>query len=53
MHGKFELQVGRKFVTLFYKHRVSLFEEGNVLSLSQLVYVIYLALMKCDLDTLM
>ena len=53
MHDMFDLQVGRKFVKLFNKHGVTLFEEGNVLSLFQLVYVIYLALMKCDLDTLM
>lgn len=34
MPDMFDLQVGRKFVKLFNKHGITLFEEGNVLSLS-------------------
>lgn len=34
MPDMFDLQVGIKFVKLFNKHGITLFEEGNVLSLS-------------------
>ena len=34
MPDMFDLQVGRKFVKSFNKHGITLFEEGNVLSLS-------------------
>lgn len=52
MHNIFDLQVGLGFVKLLYKQRVTWFEECNVHSLSELVCMIYLALMKCDLDRL-